>query len=144
LKNIALASKNSEVRYTWFVTSKELIRCLLQELVEVKTISGMTCRINRLHPKLIRGLVFIKHGSCHLYENSVLSFDHPILLRCGGQKLMLDAFIKEVFYLSVLELGPLSLLIFLTLASNSFYTLLKNFFSTSCVFHHCLIKRTPK
>jgi hypothetical protein len=69
----------------------------------------MTCHIDRLHPKSVRGLVFIKHGSCHLYESSVPPFGHPILLRCiGGRKLMLDAFfIKEVFYLSILELGAI-------------------------------------
>jgi hypothetical protein len=38
LKNITLTSENSEVRYTWLFTSKELIGCLLQELVEVKVI----------------------------------------------------------------------------------------------------------
>jgi hypothetical protein len=79
LKNITLVSENSEVRYTWFVTKKELIRCLFQELVEVKTVSGMTCHIDCLRPKLVRGLVFIKHGSCHLYESSVLLFGHLIL-----------------------------------------------------------------
>jgi hypothetical protein len=67
----------------------------------------MTCYIDRLCPKLVLGLIFIKHGSCHLYKSLVLPFGHPILLRdIGGQKLMLDAFfINEVFYLSVLELG---------------------------------------
>jgi hypothetical protein len=105
LKHIALASKNSEVRYTWLITDKELIRCLLQELVEVKTVSDMTYRIDRLRPKSVRGLVFIKYGSCHLYESLVLPFGHPILLRyIGDRKLMLDAFfIKEVLYLSVLK-----------------------------------------
>jgi hypothetical protein len=75
--------------------------------VEVTAVSGMTCHIDRLRPKLVRGLVLIKHGSCHLYESSVFSFDHLILLRSiGDQKFMLhDFFIKEVFYLSVLELG---------------------------------------
>jgi hypothetical protein len=109
LKNIALAFENSEVRYTWLVTGKELIRCLLQELVNVKMVSGMTCRIDRLHPKLVQNLVFIKHGSCHLYESSVLPFGHHILLRyIGGQKHMLDSFfIKEVFYLSVLKLSAI-------------------------------------
>jgi hypothetical protein len=109
LKNIALASENSEVRYTWLVTGKELIRCLLQELVEIKTVSGMTCRIDCLHRKLVRGLVFIKHSSCHLYESSVLPFSHLILLRCiGGRKLILDAFfIMEIFYMSFLELSAI-------------------------------------
>jgi hypothetical protein len=65
----------------------------------------MTRRVDRLRPKLVRGLVFTKHGSCHLYESTVLPFSHPILLRSiGSQKLMLDAiFISKVLYLSVLE-----------------------------------------
>jgi hypothetical protein len=67
----------------------------------------MTCHVDHHHPKLVQGLVFIKHGSCHLYESSILPFSHPILLRSiGARKLMVDAFfIKEVFYLSVFELG---------------------------------------
>jgi hypothetical protein len=107
LKNIALAFENLELRYTWFVTGKEVIRCLLQELLEVKTVTGMTYCIDRLQPKLVQGLVFVKHGYSHLYESSVLSFGHPILLRCiEGKKFMLDAFfIKKVFYLSILELN---------------------------------------
>jgi hypothetical protein len=61
--------------------------------VEVETISCMTRCVDRLCPKPIRGLVFIKHGSYHLDESTVLSFDDPILLKSiRGQKLMLDAF----------------------------------------------------
>jgi hypothetical protein len=82
--------------------------------VKIETICGMTCYIDHLYPKLVRSLVLIKHGSCHLYESFNLSFGHLILLcSVGGQKLMFDAFfIKIVFYLSVLELGVI-------IASNS-------------------------
>jgi hypothetical protein len=67
----------------------------------------MTHRVDRLRPKLVRDLIFIKHISYHLNESTVLSFGHAILLRSiRGRKLMLDAFfIKKVFYLSVLEFG---------------------------------------
>jgi hypothetical protein len=66
----------------------------------------MTCRVDRLRPKLVPGLVFIKHGSLHLYESTVLSFGHSILLSVESQKLMIDTFfIKKVFYLSVLKFG---------------------------------------
>jgi hypothetical protein len=61
--------------------------------VEVEAVSCMTRRVDRLRPKPIRCLVFIKHGSCHLDESMVLPFGHPILLMSiRGQKLMLDAF----------------------------------------------------
>jgi hypothetical protein len=66
LKNIALASEDSKVRHTRFFTGKEPIRCLLQELVKIEAIDGMTSRVYRLHPKAIESLVFIKHGSCPL------------------------------------------------------------------------------
>jgi hypothetical protein len=105
LKNIILASEDMKVRYIRLVTGKELIGCLLQELVEVEMMCGMICRIDRLCPKLVRCLVLLKHGSNHLYESLVLPFNHSNCLRgIGGRKLMLDAFfIKEVLYLSVFE-----------------------------------------
>jgi hypothetical protein len=60
--------------------------------VEVKAIGCITCRVDRLRPKAFLSLVFIKHGSCHLYESTVIPFSHPILLRSiRGRKLMLDA-----------------------------------------------------
>jgi hypothetical protein len=56
-------------------------------------LSCMIRRVDCLHPKSIRSLVFIKHRSCHLDESTVLSFGHPILLRSiRGQKLILDVF----------------------------------------------------
>jgi hypothetical protein len=61
--------------------------------MEVDAVSCMIRRVDRLHPKPIQCLVFIKHGSCHLDENTVLPFGHPILLRSiRGRKLMLDVF----------------------------------------------------
>jgi hypothetical protein len=107
--NIAPASKYSKVRDIRLITSKELIWCFLEKLVKIETIYGMTCHVDCLNPKLIGSLVLIKHGSCHLYESSILPFDHPILLRSvGGQKLMIDTFfIKIIIHLSVLELGDI-------------------------------------
>jgi hypothetical protein len=77
--------------------------------VEVETVSCMTRRVDRIRPKSIRGLVFIKHDSYHLHESTVLRFVHPILLMSiRGQKLMLDTlFIKIIFHLSVLKLGDI-------------------------------------
>jgi hypothetical protein len=48
---MVLASENSKVRDTWLFTGKELICCLLQELVKVKAVGGMTCFVDCLHPK---------------------------------------------------------------------------------------------
>jgi hypothetical protein len=46
----------------------------------------MTCRVDHLRLKPIRGLVFIKHASCHFDESTVLPFGHPILLRSIGDE----------------------------------------------------------
>jgi hypothetical protein len=109
LKNIALAPKDSKVRVIWLVTGMELVGSLLEKLVNIGTVCGMTCRNDRLRPKPTRSLVLIKHGFCHLDECPILPFGYPILLRIiGSQKLMLDAFfVKKVFYLSVLELSAI-------------------------------------
>jgi hypothetical protein len=48
LKNIALSSKDSKVRDVWLITGKELIMSLLEKLVKIKTVCGMTSRVNRL------------------------------------------------------------------------------------------------
>jgi hypothetical protein len=54
--------------------------------MKIETVCGMTCRIDRLHLKLVGSLVLIKHGSYHLYESSILSFGHLILLwSVGGE-----------------------------------------------------------
>jgi hypothetical protein len=93
----------------------------------------MTCCIDRLRPKLVRGLVFIKHGSCHLYESLVLPFDHPIFLwSLGCEKHLLDAFfIKKVFYLSVLEFSAIVTSNLLDHGVKLVCALFKNLFSTS-------------
>jgi hypothetical protein len=77
--------------------------------VKIETVYGMICHVDRLGPKLVGSLILVKHDSCHLYESSILSFGHSILLRSvGGQKLMLDTlFIKIIFHLSVIELGAI-------------------------------------
>jgi hypothetical protein len=107
LKNIVLTSKDSKIRDICFVTSKELIWCLLEKLVKIEMVCGMTCHVDHLGLKLIESLVLVKHGFCHLYESCILPFGHPILLRSvGGRKLLLDTFfIKIIFHLSVFELG---------------------------------------
>jgi hypothetical protein len=67
----------------------------------------VTHRVDSFDPKVIGGLVFIKHCPCQLNKCHILSFGHPILLwSIGCQKFMLDAFfIKIIFNLSVLKLG---------------------------------------
>jgi hypothetical protein len=109
LKNIALASKDSKVRDIWLVTGKELIRSLLEKLVKIETVCGMTSRINYLSPKPVGSLVLIEYDSCHLYESPILPFSYLILLwSVRGGKLMLHVFfIKVVLHLSVLELDAI-------------------------------------
>jgi hypothetical protein len=78
--------------------------------VKVESVDGVASGVNRLRPKPIRCLVFLKHGSCHIHKSSILSFflsfHNTILLRCVGRReLMLDALLlKKSFNLRVLEL----------------------------------------
>jgi hypothetical protein len=51
LKNIILAYKDSKIRDIWLITGKELISCLLNKLVKIETVCGMTCRVDRIGPK---------------------------------------------------------------------------------------------
>jgi hypothetical protein len=74
--------------------------------MKVESVDGVAGGVNRLRPKLIRCLVLIKHGPCHIQESSILPLHYTILLRCVGRReLMLDAlFLKKSFNLRVLEL----------------------------------------
>jgi hypothetical protein len=69
----------------------------------------MTCRVDSVGPKAIRGLMLIKHCPCRLNEGHIISFGHPILLwSIGCQKFMIGVFlINLVFNLSILELGAI-------------------------------------
>jgi hypothetical protein len=76
--------------------------------VKVETVVGVAGDVNRLRPKLIRCLVLIKHGPCHIQESSILPLDNTILLRCIWRiELMLDSLLKKSFNLRVLELGSI-------------------------------------
>jgi hypothetical protein len=74
--------------------------------VKVESVDGVASGVNRLRPKLIRCLVLIKNGPCHIQKSSILPLHYTILLRCVGRKeLMLDALLhKKSFNLRVLEL----------------------------------------
>jgi hypothetical protein len=95
----------------------------------------MTHRVDCFGPKMIGGIVFIKHYPCRLNESHVLSFDHPILLwSIGSKKIMLHALlIKILFHLSVLELSsivtPYLLDLVIILILNPLQELLKHPFS---------------
>jgi hypothetical protein len=73
--------------------------------VKIELVDDKTCHVDSFGPKMIGGLVFIKHYPCRLNEGPIISFGHPILLwSIGCQKFMLDGFlIKILFNLSVLE-----------------------------------------
>ena len=76
--------------------------------MKVEPIDGVASGVNRLRPKSIRCLVFLKHGPCHIQKSSILSLHNTILLRCVGRReLMFDALLlKKAFDLRVLELRP--------------------------------------
>jgi hypothetical protein len=90
--------------------------------VKVESVGGVASGVNRLRPKLIRSLVLIKHGRCHIQKSSILPLYYNILLRgVGRRELMLDALLlKKSFNLRVLELRSISLIIFFILNPNSF------------------------
>jgi hypothetical protein len=134
-KNIALTPKDAKVGYIRFVTGDELIWSLLQESVKVEPVDGMTCRVDSFDPKVIGGLILIKHCPYRLNERSILSFGHPILLwSIGCQKFMLNAFLLKIFFNSIiLELGAIVTPYLLDLVIKLILALFKNFLSTSCV-----------
>jgi hypothetical protein len=74
--------------------------------VKVESVDGGASGVNLLRPKLIRCLVFIKHGPCHIQKSSILCLHNTVLLRCVGRReLMLDALlVMKSFNLRVLEL----------------------------------------
>jgi hypothetical protein len=74
--------------------------------VKVEPVDGVASVVNRLRPKPIQCLVFVKHGPSHIQKSSILSLHNTVLLRCVGRReLMLDALLlKKSFNLRVLEL----------------------------------------
>ena len=76
-----------------------------EDLVKIEMIDSMTCRVDHLGPKLIRGLVLIKHGSCGFYQSSILPFHNAILLwSVWSREFMLDSFfIKKSFNICIPE-----------------------------------------
>src|SRR5690349_9288947 len=80
-----------------------------RESCEIETVDGMTCRVDCFRPKVVRRLVFIKHGSCGFYESSILPFHYTVLLRSiWSGELMLDSFlVKKFFNVGILELGAI-------------------------------------
>jgi hypothetical protein len=85
--------------------------------VKVEPVDGVASGVNRLSPKPIRCLVFLKHGPRHIHKSSILALHNTVLLRCVGRReLMLDALLlKKFFNLTVLELRSI-------VASNLFYS----------------------
>jgi hypothetical protein len=90
--------------------------------MKIEPVDGVAGGVNRLRPKLIQCLVFLKHGPRHIHKSSILSLHNTVLLRCVGRReLLLDALLlKKSFNLIILEFVPLSLLIFFILNLNSF------------------------
>jgi hypothetical protein len=74
--------------------------------MKVESVDGVASGVYRLRPKLIRCLVFLKHGTRHIHKISIIPFHNTILLRCVWRReLMLDALLlKNSFNLRILEL----------------------------------------
>jgi hypothetical protein len=86
----------------------------------------MTSRVDCFHPKTIRSLLLIKHGSCGFNESSILPLHYPILLWSvwDGELMTNTFFIKTLLNVGVLELN-LSLFTLLIFTSNSFWALVQ-------------------
>jgi hypothetical protein len=65
-KNKTFATKDSKILNIGLFTGEEFIRCLLEDSVQVEPVDGVAGSVNRLSPKPVRSLVFIKHGPCHV------------------------------------------------------------------------------
>ena len=59
VKYLAFATKNSKVVHLRFVTGNDLVWGLVQILLEIKPVDGMTSRVDGFGPKDIRSLVLI-------------------------------------------------------------------------------------
>jgi hypothetical protein len=90
--------------------------------VKIESIDGVAGGVNRLRPKLIRCLVLIKHGSCHIQISSILPLHYTILLRCVGEEnsCLMPSSSRNPSIYEFLNSVPLSLLIFLIINLNSF------------------------
>ena len=66
----APGAKYSEVTDVWLLASKELIGCLVQNLVKINTVDDMASSINGFRPEFPWSPVLIKHCTCHLNEFS--------------------------------------------------------------------------
>ena len=77
--------------------------------MKVDPVDGVASRVHGFRPKSLGGLELSKHRPRHIYERPVLPLYHTILLWCvGSGELVLDPFLlKVLFYLKVLELGPI-------------------------------------
>jgi hypothetical protein len=54
--------------------------------VKVESVDGVASGVNRFHPKLVRCLVFVKHGPCHIQKSSILSFHYNIFVGVCREK----------------------------------------------------------
>jgi hypothetical protein len=51
------------------------------KLVKIEAVDGMSSRVDSFGSKDVLSLVLVRHGSYNLNKSSVLSLNHPILLR---------------------------------------------------------------
>ena len=65
-QNVAFAPKYTKVRDIGFVTGKEFVGGLLEEMVQIEPVHGMASCVHSFRPKPLRRLVFSKHRPCHI------------------------------------------------------------------------------
>jgi hypothetical protein len=65
-QNVAFAPKYTKIRDIVFVTSKEFVGGLLEEMVQVEKIYGMARCVHSFRPKMLRRLELSKHRSRHV------------------------------------------------------------------------------
>src|ERR1044072_4720157 len=67
VKYKTLASKNVEVSNIWLSSFEEFIWSFLYYRSNDNSISNITCRTNRIRPKIFRKICITKHGSCKFH-----------------------------------------------------------------------------
>jgi hypothetical protein len=65
-QNVAFAPKYTKVRDIGFITGKEFIGGLLEKVIQVEPVYGVTGCVHSFRPKPLGRLGLSKHRSCHV------------------------------------------------------------------------------
>ena len=105
----ALAPEDTEVLDVGLIPGEKLISGLVVEGMDEEPVRCMNRGGDGFSPKIVWGLEFIQHSSCHLNDCPVLPLHNTILLgSVWSGELVLDAFpFNEVLHGVVLEFGAI-------------------------------------